>query len=112
MRNSTLCFTLLASIAPGHAASTVQAICPYCHEPVVKDYTWDNSVSMVFKGKSTPYKCILCAVSDAKTVKGDLEIVACSDKKGQPVTLRRHQGKWAVTPKNTVFAYSSAPHGR
>lgn len=70
----------------------------------------DNMVSLEASGKSQRYRCIMCALADAKGVKGDLAITAASDRKGEPVRIARTNGKWSISPPEAVFAYSEGSH--
>ena len=64
--------------------------CPYCRLPIKTDVDdTDFRVTMTHGGKTAAYRCVLCALADAKSMKGDLEISAASDKKGEPVKISR-----------------------
>ena len=78
-----------------------EAPCPYCNMTVTQDTaTQDNEVALKIGRKRIEYKCVYCALADAKTAyTGDLSILAPSEKKDEPVKLLRQNGKWsAVTP--------------
>ena len=75
-----------------------EAPCPYCTMTVTQDTaTQDNEVALKIGRKRIEYKCVYCALADAKTAyQGDLTILAPSEKKDAPVKLQRASGKWSV----------------
>ncbi len=80
--------------------------CPYCDRPVTQDTpTQDNEVALKYGRKRIEYKCVYCALAEAKTeyAKGDLSITAPSETKGQPVVLKRTGGKWSLSPATAHF---------
>lgn len=95
--------------APAFAHDTK---CPHCKLPVVQNTKdLDNEVALKFGRKRIEYRCVLCAVAQAKTeFQGDLSIVAPTEIKGQPVTLTRKDGKWSVSPANAVFIAHKVNH--
>lgn len=83
-----------------------EANCPYCDMPVTQDTaTQDNEVALKYGRKRIEYKCVYCALAEAKTEypNGDLSITAPSETKGQPVVLKRTGGKWSMTPETAAF---------
>jgi Alkylmercury lyase len=87
-----------------------EAPCPYCNMTITQDTAeQDNETVLKIGRKRVEYKCVYCALAEAKTeYKGDVTILAPSEKKGEPVTLKRTGGKWTATPE-TVYFVSNAP---
>ena len=100
----TSLFTVLAATAavsfvPGNFALAHEADCPYCQFPVTQDTaTQDNEVVLKYGRKRIEYKCVYCALAEAKTEysEGDVTIAAPSETKGEPVILKRTDGKWSA----------------
>lgn len=86
--------------------------CPFCRKPVLQDTAeLDNEVALKFGKKRIEYRCVLCAIAEAKTAyTGDLTIVAPTETKGQSVTITRKDGKWAMTPATAVFVGHKVNH--
>jgi len=79
--------------------------------PILKDTaTIDYRISLTSRGKTTAYRCVLCALADAKDRKGDLTIVAATQMKGRSVQISRVAGKWSVSPETAVFVYAEGDH--
>jgi hypothetical protein len=77
-----------------------EAPCPYCAIKITQDTaTRDNETVMKYGRKRIEYKCVYCAVAEAKSeyAKGDLTILAPSEKKGAPVVLKRAGGAWTTS---------------
>ena len=56
-----------------------EATCPVCKLDVVQDTEkLDNEVALKFGRKRIEYRCVYCALSDAKNFNGDLTILAPS----------------------------------
>lgn len=95
----------------GAIAST--APCPVCGLDVLKDSPeFDNKVVLEREGKKADYRCVLCAIVDAKADSRDLVITTPSEKKGKPVRLIRTAGKWTAEPETAVFAYVKGSHSQ
>ncbi|HVF85092.1 MAG TPA: hypothetical protein VM821_03860 [Abditibacteriaceae bacterium] len=93
---------LLSSTRPALAH---EAPCPYCQITITQDTpTQDNETVLKYGRKRIEYKCVFCALAEAKTeyTKGDLTILAPSEKKGAPVELKRSSGKWSA-PATAAF---------
>ncbi len=86
--------------------------CPFCRKPVLQDTAdLDNEVALKFGKKRIEYRCVLCAIAEAKTAyTGDLTIVAPTETKGRPVTITRKDGKWSMTPETAVFIGHKVNH--
>ncbi len=102
---AVLAAAVVVSFAPGHFALAHEADCPYCQQPVTQDTaTQDNEVVLKYGRKRIEYKCVYCALAEAKTEypEGDVTIAAPSEIKGEPVILKRVDGKWNA-PETAVF---------
>jgi hypothetical protein len=79
--------------------------CPYCRLDVVQDTPQqDNEVALRYGQKRIEYRCVYCALAQAKSdYKGDLTVLAPSEIKGKPVVISRTSGKWSVSPETAVF---------
>ena len=88
-----------------------EAKCPVCKLDVVQDTAkLDNEVALKYGRKRIEYRCVYCAMADAKNYKGDLTILAPSEVKGKPVVLARKGGQWSATPANAVFVGQKVNH--
>ena len=95
----------LTSIASAHDAN-----CPYCKLKLVQSTKdQDNEVVLKFGNKRIEYRCMYCVIKDQKHYKGDLIVYAPSEKLGEPVILKRIDGKWTV-PEGTVFINTFKKH--
>ena len=96
-----------AFLAPFSVASVLahEASCPLCGMAITQDTpTQDNEVALKIGRKRIEYKCVFCALAEAKTeYKGDLSISAPSEKKGEPVMLKRSDDKWTALPATAYF---------
>lgn len=91
----TLLLILALLVAPLAVAHEVP--CPLCGMKVVQaTKTQDNEVVLRFGKKRIEYRCVYCALADAKRYDGDLFVYAPSETKGKPVILARQAGKWSV----------------
>lgn len=88
-----------------------EAKCPYCKLDVVQDTaTLDNEVALRYGRKRIEYRCVFCALAQAKSeFKGDLTILAPSEAKGKPILISRKGGKWSA-PAGAVFVGERANH--
>lgn len=95
----------------GRPAQAHEAKCPYCKLDVVQDTsTMDNEVALRYGRKRIEYRCVYCALAEAKTAfKGDLNILAPSEIKGKPVVISRKSGNWSA-PAGVVFVGEKANH--
>lgn len=109
----TLAATLgVTGIAAGvRPALAHEAKCPVCKLDVVQDTDkLDNEVALKFGRKRIEYRCVYCALQDAKSYNGDVTILAPSELKGKPVLLTRKEGKWSVAPEAAVFVGHKVNH--
>jgi Alkylmercury lyase len=107
--------TLLAASIGGLAgrpAMAHQTKCPYCRLDVVQDTAeQDNEVALNYGRKRIEYRCVYCALSQAKSdYKGDITVLAPSEIKGKPVLISRAGDKWSVRPETAVFAGVKVNH--
>lgn len=99
-----------AAVPPGPALAH-EAKCPVCKLDVVQDTaTLDNEVALKFGRKRIEYRCVWCALRDAKTYRGDVTILAPSEIKGKPVLLSRKGEEWSVLPESAVFVGHPVSH--
>ena len=107
--------TLAAVLSLGAAlpAFAHETKCPYCKMDVVQDTkTEDNEVALRYGNKRIEYRCVLCAIAQAKAkFKGDVTIMAPSTVKGKLIPVTRAGGKWAA-PEGTVFVYQRGSHAK
>ena len=97
---------LLSALAfPTTSVLAHEADCPFCGQAVTQDTpAQDNEVALKFGRKRIEYKCVFCALAEAHSeYKGDLSIIAPSEKKGEPVLIKREADKWTLAPASAVF---------
>ena len=84
--------------------------CPYCKLKLVQNTKdQDNEVVLKFGNKRIEYRCVYCVIKDQGRYKGDLVVYAPSEKVGDPVVLRRSEGKW-TSPAGSVFLNTFTKH--
>ncbi len=88
------------------------AKCPYCKLDVVQDTKeQDNEVVLRYGNKRIEYRCVLCALAQAKSkFKNDVTIVAPSSVKGKPITIKRVDGVWSSDPEGALFIHVKGSH--
>ncbi len=111
----TLISTLAAALLLFGFTTPAQAHetdCPYCQLSVVQDTKEkDNEVVLRYGNKRIEYRCVMCAIAQAKTkFKNDLTILAPSNIKGKHVTITRTAGVWAVKEEKAVFVFAKGSH--
>ena len=95
----------LSSIVSAHDAD-----CPYCKLKIVQNTKdQDNEVVLKFGNKRIEYRCVYCVFKDQGRYKSDLVVYAPSEKVGEPVVLKRTNGKWSA-PEGSVFLNTFAKH--
>lgn len=95
----------LSSIAFAHEGE-----CPYCKIKLVQNTKdQDNEVVLKVGNKRIEYRCVYCVFKDQKRYQGDLVVYAPSEKKGEPVILKRTGGKWSA-PDGAVFINTFKKH--
>ena len=109
----TLAVLIGTSVAgPGlRPAMAHEGKCPVCKMDVPQDTDrQDNEVALKSGRKRIEYRCVFCALSDAKSYTGDVTILAPSDVQGKPIMLMRKDGKWSTMPENAVFVGEKVNH--
>ena len=93
-------------------ASADGAECPFCSLDVLPNTTKQDNETVLKQGrKQVKYRCVYCALADAGTeYKGDLTVIAPSEKRGKPVILKRAKGKWSASPASVVFVAQRVSH--
>ncbi|MDX2065488.1 MAG: hypothetical protein SFX74_07080 [Fimbriimonadaceae bacterium] len=72
-----------------------EADCPFCRLKLVQNTeTEDNEVVLRFGNKKIEYRCLFCVIKDQRRYKGNLVVYAPSEKVGEPIVLKRTDGKW------------------
>lgn len=101
---------LIGSLGLSSVASAHEADCPYCKMPVVQNTKdQDNEVVVKVGNKRIEYRCLFCVIKDQKRYKGDLVVYSPSEKVGEPVVLKRTEGKWSG-PEGAVFLNTFKKH--
>ncbi|MBX3117968.1 MAG: hypothetical protein KF784_02810 [Fimbriimonadaceae bacterium] len=91
-------------------ASAHEADCPYCKLKIVQNTKeQDNEVVLKMGNKRIEYRCVYCVFKDQGRYKSDLVVYAPSEKIGEPVVLKRTNGKWSA-PESTVFLNTFKKH--
>lgn len=92
------------------AAVAHEVDCPVC-KLTVKQNTdkLDYEVVLRFGNKKIEYRCVNCALVDSGRYNGDILIYAPSEKKGEPVPVRRKDGQWSA-PEGSVFLNAFKKH--
>jgi hypothetical protein len=108
---SVLLSALGATVLPVLPAMAHEGKCPVCKLDVPQDTKdQDNEVALKSGRKRIEYRCVFCALSDAKSYTGDITVLAPSDVQGKPVLLSRQGDKWSVTPDTAVFVGEKVNH--
>lgn len=103
-------FAVSLTLGAFSMASAHEGECPYCKMKLVQNTKdQDNEVVVKFGNKRIEYRCIYCVVKDAGRYKSDLVVYAPSEKVGEPVVLKRTEGKWSA-PAGTVFLNTFKKH--
>jgi hypothetical protein len=118
IRKNLFGFGLTALLSVGMLAGSAtpalahEAKCPYCKLDVVQDTKeQDNEVILRYGNKRIEYRCVMCAIAQAKTkFKNDVTILAPSNVKGKPVTITRVNGEWKTDPEGALFVSVKGSH--
>lgn len=108
-------FLIVLSFAVGafalpSTAKAHDADCTYCKLKLVQNTKeQDNEVVLKMGNKRIEYRCMYCVIKDQKRYKSDLVVYAPSEKIGEPVVLKRTDGKWTA-PEGTVFLNTFKKH--
>lgn len=111
MQTTTRVLFLAAALTAPLAASTramaANAKCPECEMPNEKG----TAVTLKQGSKTTMYRCTYCVLDQAQNdIKGDLTIVAPTEKAGRNVVIKRVRGKWYATPGAAFVAAHQVRH--
>lgn len=110
LSKSLALFAAIGMLGFTQMASAHEGDCPYCKLKLVQNTKdMDNEVVLKAGNKRIEYRCLYCVVKDQKRYKGDLIVYAPSEKKGEPVVLKRTAGKWTA-PEGAVFLNSFKKH--
>ena len=107
MRNfKWLALVVLLSSASSTRSVQAHGECEYCSLEVLGD----SEVELKNAGKTVDYRCVYCALAQAKKFKGNLFIKAPLETKGKWVTISRTSGKWSSSVPNVLFVAKKASH--
>lgn len=98
-------FTAFMTSIPAQAANKM---CPYCAMPLGAPATqvWLQSGS-----KKVAYRCVFCAVAEAKTeYKGNLSVTAPTENSRKPLIIKRTGGRWSLNQKSAAFVGKDVTH--
>ncbi len=114
LNNLSKSLALLAVIGGTLGTSSMamahESDCPYCKLKLVQNTKdMDNEVVVKTGNKRIEYRCMYCVIKDQKRYKGDLVVYAPSEKKGEPIVIKRTDGKWSA-PEGTAFLNSFKKH--
>ena len=105
---------VLAAVSPIFVRPVLahEAPCPFCGMALTQDTKEQDNETVLKSGrKRIEYKCVFCALSEAQSdYKGDLTILAPSEKKGEPVKLERADGKWTASSEGVRFVAQKGSH--
>ncbi len=88
-----------------------EAKCPFCEMDVVQDTAeQDNEVALRYGRKRIEYRCVMCAIADAKSYEGNVKILAPTEIKGKPALIHRENGTWRAEPENLLFIGEKVKH--
>jgi hypothetical protein len=98
-------FTAFVTSIPAQAANRM---CPYCAMPLGAPST---QVWLQIGSKKVAYRCVFCAVSEAKTeYKGNLSIQAPTENSKKPLIIKRTGGHWSLNLKSATFVGKKVSH--
>ena len=103
---------LLIACSFGSVASSTahEGDCPYCKLKLVQNTKdQDNEVVVKFGNKRIEYRCVFCVIKDQARYKSDLVVYAPGEKIGEPVVMKRTDGKWTA-PDGAVFLDTFKKH--
>ncbi len=110
LKSSLALLAVLGTLGMSTMASAHEGDCPYCKLKLVQNTKdLDNEVVVKTGNKRIEYRCMYCVIKDQKRYKGDLVVYAPSEKKGEPIVLKRTAGKWSA-PEGTVFLNTFKKH--
>lgn len=110
LSKSLAILAVIGTVGMSSMAMAHETPCPYCKLKVVQNTKdQDNEVTVKVGNKRIEYRCVYCVMKDQKKYSGDLIVYAPSEKKGEPVILKRTDGKWTA-PEGTVFLNGFKKH--
>ncbi len=110
LKNLVAVLALFGMIGMSTIAQAHEGDCPYCKLKLVQNTKeQDNEVVLKTGNKRIEYRCLYCVFKDQKRYKGDLVVYAPSEKVGEPVVLKRTDGKWTA-PEGTLFLNTFKKH--
>lgn len=110
LRTVLATFAVALGIGLALPAFAHEGECPYCKLKLVQNSkSQDNEVVLKTGNKRIEYRCVYCVIKDQKRYKGDLVVYAPSEKVGEPVVLKRTDGKWSA-PEGAVFLNAFQAH--
>jgi hypothetical protein len=88
-----------------------QAKCPFCEKDVVQDTAdQDNEVALKYGKKRIEYRCVMCAIADAKNYEGDVTVIAPTETIGKPALITRKGGQWSSDTQGLIFIGEKVNH--
>lgn len=105
---AVLSMMTLAAFMTSIPAQAANRMCPYCAMPLGAPST---QVWLTSGSKKVAYRCVFCAVSEAKTeYKGNLSIKAPTENSKKPLILKRTGGHWSLNQKSAAFVGKNISH--
>lgn len=104
-RGAGLWVALIAAVTFAVPVLAHEAPCPLCGQTITQDTEIQDNETVLKAGrKRIEYKCVFCALSEAKSdYKGDVSILAPSEKKGEPIRLERTGETWKASSDGVRF---------
>jgi hypothetical protein len=110
MKHILTALVVVSAIGAATSSPAHEGDCPYCKMKLVQNTKdQDNEVVVKFGNKRIEYRCVYCVVKDQARYKTDLVVYAPSEKVGEPVVLKRTNGKWTA-PEGSVFLNTFTKH--
>ena len=110
LSKSLALLAVLGTLGMSSIASAHETECPYCRLKVMQNTkTQDNEVVVKMGNKRIEYRCMYCVIKDAGRYKSDLVVYAPSEKVGEPIVIKRTDGKWSA-PEGTMFLNGFKKH--
>lgn len=105
--------TIIAFGAAAFGAASTRASagnekCPECELPNEKA----TAATLKHGGKTIVFRCVYCVLDEAQgdDFKGDLSIVAPTEKVGRSIWIKRVRGKWSATAGASFVAAQRMRH--
>ena len=108
---NTALLSFVFTLGPTANVFAHEAKCPFCELDVPQNTPdQDNEVALKFGKKRIEYRCVMCAIADAKTYEGDVTILAPTEIKGKPALISSKNGVWSADPEGLLFVGEKAKH--